>query len=177
MVNFNFAATQVVDMMEMCNLLLDNGYRLVKVAEAPIEDPDWDEEDAITRKVDEQNRKWREIMADEEDSVMARELAMARRRAELAQIEAEVDNPKLIGALKRWRAQKAKELNMSAYIVLSNKTLLLIAYHAPATMDELLSIHGFGSVKAERYGAEILDLIAKESEEIKDDKDLEVVEL
>lgn len=164
--NFDYSAAEVVDMMEMCNLLIDNGYRMLKLKDGPTGEAHLgaNEADELVRRVDEQNRRWREIMSDGEDSVMAKELELARRRAELAQIEAEVDNPELVGALKSWRHDKAKELNVPVYLVLNNKTLLLIACRAPATMEELLAVHGFGPAKAEKFGAEILDIVATCSE-------------
>ena len=105
----------------------------------------------------------------QEDPILEKEMRQARRRAELIKLEQEVGNPKLVTALRKWRRAKAQTQNVPAFYVLANKTLLMIAMAAPSTMEELLSVKGFGPVLAERYGQELLDLIAGVMEEVGED--------
>jgi ATP-dependent DNA helicase RecQ len=63
-------------------------------------------------------------------------------------------------ALRAWRAARAKEQNLPAYVIFHDQTLRAIAASAPATLDELGAIGGVGAVKLERYGAELLELLA-----------------
>lgn len=59
-------------------------------------------------------------------------------------------------ALKEWRKQKAKNLDVAAFMVFSDKTLRALANERPRSMSELLQIHGIGSAKAEAFGVEVL---------------------
>ena len=62
--------------------------------------------------------------------------------------------------LRRWRSAKAKELGQPIYMVLQQKALLDIAAHRPTTPKELAMMNGVGPVTIERYGKEILDIVA-----------------
>jgi ATP-dependent DNA helicase RecQ len=63
-------------------------------------------------------------------------------------------------ALKAWRADVAREHNLPAYIVFHDATLAEMAREQPATLDDLAGISGVGATKLERYGAEILRVLA-----------------
>jgi ATP-dependent DNA helicase RecQ len=65
----------------------------------------------------------------------------------------------LFAALRRWRAELAREQGVPAYVILHDRTLQEIAARRPATMDELLQVVGIGEAKAARYGAALLELI------------------
>ncbi len=66
---------------------------------------------------------------------------------------------KLVAALKSWRLEKAHELNIPAFYILSNKVLDNIAAYLPHTQEELLEVPGIGPAKAEGYGASILKIV------------------
>ena len=66
---------------------------------------------------------------------------------------------KLVAALKSWRLEKAHELNIPAFYILSNKVLDNIAAYLPHTQEELLEVLGIGPAKAEGYGAAILKIV------------------
>jgi ATP-dependent DNA helicase RecQ len=63
-------------------------------------------------------------------------------------------------ALKAWRAEVAREHNLPAYVVFHDATLAEMARARPSTLDELAGIGGVGTTKLERYGAEILRVLA-----------------
>ena len=65
-------------------------------------------------------------------------------------------NPELAKELIAWRRARSQELGVSAYIVLSQRTLYAIADAAPQNEDELMNIPGFGEKKMELYGMDIL---------------------
>ena len=165
---------RIVDMQELCNLLTYNGYRLIKLASSDASGNTVDREcpesgeNANGSKLQEAGQSYIEWSIPEtarQDTILEKEMMRARRKAELVKLEAEVDNPELVSALRRWRRRKAASLNVPAFYVLANKTLLTIALAAPATMEELLSVKGFGPLLAEKYGQELLDLIAGIMEE------------
>lgn len=62
--------------------------------------------------------------------------------------------------LRRWRSGKAKELKLPVYMVLQQKALQAIAAHRPTTPKELAMMNGVGAVTIERYGKELLDIVA-----------------
>lgn len=64
-------------------------------------------------------------------------------------------------ALVAWRLEMARHSGVPPRVLLHDATLNAIAERPPATMDELLSMPGFGAVKAARYGPLILDLLAE----------------
>jgi ATP-dependent DNA helicase RecQ len=74
-------------------------------------------------------------------------------------------NPELIAKLKQWRFEKASALALPAYVILHDRTLNDIARRQPQTLAELTHIKGIGPNKAEKFGAEILRLIASASVE------------
>ena len=49
---------------------------------------------------------------------------------------------------------------MPPYIIAHNATLREIACRRPATLDALATVNGFGRSKIEKYGDEILALVA-----------------
>ena len=65
-------------------------------------------------------------------------------------------NPELAKELITWRPKRSQELVVSAYIVLSQRTLYAIANAAPQNENELMNIPGFGQKKMELYGMDIL---------------------
>ncbi len=69
-----------------------------------------------------------------------------------------VEDIELFDKLKTWRFNKSKELNLPAFMIFANKTLKEISIKKPSTENELLKIRGFGPVKFEKFGAEILEL-------------------
>ena len=68
-------------------------------------------------------------------------------------------------ALKKWRLSKAKANDVPAYVIFSDKTLHAIARDRPSSKRSLLAVSGIGPAKAERFGEEVLDLVAAEHED------------
>ena len=64
----------------------------------------------------------------------------------------------LLEELKDWRARRARESGVPAYIVFTNRSLEDIAAARPRTQEELLGIYGVGPTKLETYGEKVLEL-------------------
>lgn len=95
------------------------------------------------------------------DAILSDSKDEPRRSRTRAKAAADSDAPSpLIGLLTKWRAAKADELNMRAFTVLHQKTLLAIARQMPASEAELLAIDGIGKQKLRAFGREILDIVA-----------------
>ena len=67
---------------------------------------------------------------------------------------------KLRDSLASWRGERCKADGVPAYIVLDNATLDAIAEAAPASLVTLGRIKGIGPAKLDRYGSDILGIIA-----------------
>ncbi|WP_051224545.1 HRDC domain-containing protein [Flavobacterium tegetincola] len=61
--------------------------------------------------------------------------------------------------LKVWRTNKAKELKIPSYLVCHNSELLNAILREAKTPTDLRSIKGFGELKVEKYGDEILSIL------------------
>lgn len=71
----------------------------------------------------------------------------------------EENNDSLIELLKKYRLTKAKEKNLPSYYIFNDETLNEIISIKPQTIDELLTVKGFGQKKCEWYGNDILQII------------------
>ena len=70
-------------------------------------------------------------------------------------------HPELAQELLAWRRERSRALGISAYIILTQKTLYAIADAAPQTEGELLNVPGFGPILFEKYGLDILRITCK----------------
>jgi ATP-dependent DNA helicase RecQ len=57
--------------------------------------------------------------------------------------------------LRAWRKAEAAKTGKPAFLVCSDAALMAVVIACPQTIQELLTVSGFGKDKAERYGAEI----------------------
>jgi len=69
-------------------------------------------------------------------------------------------DPTLFEALKSWRAATAKRSGVPAYVIFHDTTLAALAQAKPSDRSGLLAVPGLGPVKAERYGADVLAVLA-----------------
>ena len=69
-------------------------------------------------------------------------------------------DPKLLAALQRWRSGAARAGGVPAFVVLHDTTLAALAEAQPLTADSLLAVPGLGPLKASRYGAALLEVVA-----------------
>jgi GTPase SAR1 family protein len=66
---------------------------------------------------------------------------------------------RLTTLLKTWRNDKADDLNINPFMILSQKSILALTEKMPVTMKELKAIHGIGAQKQREFGTEILEII------------------
>lgn len=67
----------------------------------------------------------------------------------------------LFEALRAWRKAQAKEADVAAFVIFSDATLRAVAAAKPSTRPELLAVHGIGAVKAQRFGGDLLRVVAE----------------
>ena len=66
----------------------------------------------------------------------------------------------LYEGLRRWRKERAGRDGVPAYVVFHDATLAAIAAREPRSLGELFGIPGVGPAKLERYGPEVLAVVA-----------------
>jgi ATP-dependent DNA helicase RecQ len=66
---------------------------------------------------------------------------------------------RLLAALKRKRMELAREEGVPAFVIFADRTLIDMAEKRPATLDDMLSVHGVGERKLARYGDAFLEAL------------------
>jgi len=91
--------------------------------------------------------------------------ARGRRAAWLDEILATPGRRALFERLRAWRAEQARSQDVPPYVICHDRTLIDISLRQPTDMDGVLAVPGLGARRAERYGAELLALVAAHGEE------------
>lgn len=72
-----------------------------------------------------------------------------------------IEETALYKELKEYRLNKSREEKIKPYFLYNNLQLEAIIRAKPKTVEELKEINGFGNVKCEKYGADIIEIIKK----------------
>ncbi|MFD1148069.1 ATP-dependent DNA helicase UvrD2 [Saccharothrix hoggarensis] len=89
--------------------------------------------------------------------VDARSIKLSR----CASCPSDVDE-ELLAKLRAWRADRARELKVPAYVVFTDATLVAIAEQRPEDVAGLVAISGIGASKLDRFGDDVLSLVRGE---------------
>jgi ATP-dependent DNA helicase RecQ len=103
-----------------------------------------------------------EILLREETSGRDRPSRTKSRRGDLAPAPVnpgQATDANLLGVLRAWRSEVARERGVPAYVVLHDATIEGIAASRPRTPEALRDIPGIGDKKLERYGRELIELV------------------
>jgi ATP-dependent DNA helicase RecQ len=73
---------------------------------------------------------------------------------------AEAGDPALLAALKAVRLKLARERQVPAFVIFSDRTLLDMAAKAPGDLEAFAEVHGVGAAKLKDFGAVFLRAIA-----------------
>ena len=73
--------------------------------------------------------------------------------------DADVDRT-VVTLLRSWRLERSREDAVPAYVVFPDATLRELAALRPQTLNELAGVKGFGPVKVERYGDDLLAVLS-----------------
>ncbi|MEV6718982.1 ATP-dependent DNA helicase UvrD2 [Lentzea sp. NPDC051208] len=65
----------------------------------------------------------------------------------------------LLESLRQWRAGRARELKVPAYVVFTDATLMAIAEQRPTDSAGLVAISGIGASKLDKFGDDVLGLV------------------
>lgn len=86
-------------------------------------------------------------------------ISRERRRKEVQSLDDATD--RILAALKRKRRELAQEEGVPAYVIFADRTLIDMAGKRPATLDEMLEVHGVGERKVARYGDAFLEALSE----------------
>lgn len=70
-----------------------------------------------------------------------------------------VEEHPLYGVLKAYRLEKSREEGVKAYYIFNNAQLEVLLTKRPRTLEDLGKISGFGPVKLEKYGEDLLAIL------------------
>jgi DNA helicase-2/ATP-dependent DNA helicase PcrA len=65
--------------------------------------------------------------------------------------------------LREWRRQEAAAQSLPAYCVFTDATLVALAEARPGTQQDLIKVAGLGPSKVEKYGDQVLAILAQEN--------------
>jgi ATP-dependent DNA helicase RecQ len=78
----------------------------------------------------------------------------------VAEITASPETAALLATLKVVRLRLARERDVPAYVIFSDRTLIDMAERRPRTMDEFAAVNGVGAAKLKDFGRVFVDAIA-----------------
>ena len=99
-------------------------------------------------------------IADERRKLRATDGGSNGRRSSKVTVGADAD-PAVLLALKAWRSAAARAAGVPAFVIFHDTTLAAVAEARPSTRASLLALPGLGPVKAERYGDDLLRVVAE----------------
>jgi superfamily II DNA helicase RecQ len=70
------------------------------------------------------------------------------------------EDDELFQRLRTWRTERARADEVPAYVVFADATLREVAGAKPGSLPELAALKGVGPAKLERYGDEVLSVVA-----------------
>ena len=85
--------------------------------------------------------------------------AVASGMARVGRDSVRADGP-LVEQLRAWRRKRAEADGVPAYVVFNDRTLAALSERRPRSRGELLAVEGIGPGKLDRYGDELLALLA-----------------
>lgn len=88
----------------------------------------------------------------------SRDRSLKGSQTSVSEVMAPADE-ELFQQLREWRAKRAKESSLPAYIVFNDSTLREIALRRPTAIDDLLQITGIGEKKRDSYGEDVVGVV------------------
>lgn len=75
--------------------------------------------------------------------------------------DTEIEKTEIFQQLKAFRLQKSREEKIKPYYIYNDNQLKELIAKMPDSLEELKKVNGFGEIKAEKYGKEILEILAR----------------
>lgn len=103
-------------------------------------------------------RKYEE-MAAEVEAGRQKAVSEAQEMQEESDKEGSIDREMLIGKLKAYRLEQSRKENCKPYHIFNDRQMNDLLDKFPQNREELLKVSGFGNVKVEKYGNQILAIL------------------
>jgi len=88
----------------------------------------------------------------------------------------EILNKELYADLNAWRKSVSEDSGLPVYMILPQKTIKLLVEKMPANLKQLSKIKGFGKVKLNQFGEDILEIIDSYCERVGLERDTSEIE-
>jgi ATP-dependent DNA helicase RecQ len=75
-------------------------------------------------------------------------------------------NDELFEQLRQVRRELAESQGVPPFVIFSDRTLRELCTTMPTTLDEMLSVHGIGESKIEKYGEQFLSILIEHEDEV-----------
>ncbi len=75
--------------------------------------------------------------------------------------EKSIDNEQIRNKLKKYRLNKSRQEKVKPYYIFTNKQMEELINNNPKSVEDILSLNGFGKLKVQKYGKDILDIFTK----------------
>ncbi len=109
--------------------------------------------------VDSENSYWSVLVHYNEKNILSRANNSPEERNEVVIQKLSIQQQTVYEALKMWRLNKAQDLKIPTYTICHNSELLNAIVKEAKTPKDLRCIKGFGELKIEKYGNEILSIL------------------
>lgn len=109
--------------------------------------------------VESETSYWSVLVHYNEKNILPRAENILEERNEVVIQKLDVQQQSVYEALKTWRVNKAKDLKIPTYLICHNSELLNAIVREAKTLTDLRCIKGFGELKVEKYGNEILSIL------------------
>ncbi|MDR6966830.1 superfamily II DNA helicase RecQ [Flavobacterium arsenatis] len=87
------------------------------------------------------------------------EVKSEKKKDQILEEDLEPNQIALYNQLKNWRFQKSQDLNIPSFMISHNSELLSVVVKRPKMLSDLRKIKGFGELKVENHGEEILRIV------------------
>lgn len=78
---------------------------------------------------------------------------------QLQEADLDLEQLEILKNLKQWRSEKAYKLKISNFLICHNSELINVVVQKPSSILELRRIKGFGDLKSDKYGEDILSIL------------------
>jgi len=102
-----------------------------------------------------------ELFKDDNEKETYKEITIKSEIKDNKEETSKIEESSIYKELKEYRLNKSREENVKPYFLYNNQELEAIIKVKPKTIEELKSIRGFGAVKCEKYGGDIIGIINK----------------
>jgi superfamily II DNA helicase RecQ len=102
---------------------------------------------------------WSVLVHFREKGISAKRESMSEEASKISEQSLNPQQKATYSALKEWRIELAQEKKLPSFTICHNSELLNIVFQEPKSMSDFKKIKGFGEIKIEKYGNDILNIL------------------